>query len=174
MRKILPVLLFLGMVLGAVGIYAYQNFDPYRSLPAITLDRLNAEETSWYAEGIFDYRLLVEVRFASEKRRYDIVVADNVLQSAQSARWDEDMKQWGEFSPTPSEEAAFFTVPGMFSMLRRDLVNEDVKRESLRMQLSDAGPYPGVIILGNLIQDGVVAEGTQLVIEMLEFEAKLP
>ena len=174
MKKFLPVLLFAGMVLLAVGAYIYQNYEPYRELPAISLDRLNAQETAWYEEAIFDYRILVQVRFATEKRQYEIVVIDNVLSSAQSARWDEDAETWGPFVPTPEEEATFFTVSGMFSMLRRDLVNEDAQREVLRMALADDLPHPGVIYLGNLIQEDVVMEGTQLVVEVLEFEALSP
>lgn len=170
MKKYLPWFFLFAMVGGALGLYFVQNWDPYRNVPRVSLDRLNREEADWYAEGIFDYRLLVHVRFSTEQRRYDIEVRDNVLASAQSARWDEVAETWGPFGPITDEEATFFTIPGMFNMLRTDLLNEDVEREALRMELAEGQQYPGLIFLGNIVQEGAAVDGTELIIEVLTFE----
>lgn len=170
MKKILPVLLLAVMIVGTLGIYIAQNWDPYRNVPQVSLDRLNRQEAEWYAQGIWNYRVLVLVRFATEQRRYQIEVRDNIIADAKSSRWDEDQETWGPFTTAGTEEADFFTIPGLFGMLRADLRNEEVDREVMRMGLADGQTYPGLIYLGDIIQDGVSVDGTDLVIEVLEFE----
>lgn len=174
MKKLLPYVLLIGMVGLFVGVYVYQNWDPYRNVPRVSLNRLNQQEADWHAEGIRDYRLLTQVSFATEQRQYDIEVRAGKLSAAQSARWNEQAEVWGSFAPVAEEEARFFTIPGMFNMLRADLLNEDVDREVLRMELADGARHPGLIFLGNIFQDGFPVEGTELLVEVLEFELLQP
>ncbi len=167
MKKILPILLVVVMVAGVIGLYLYQNYDPYRNLPQVSLDRLNTQEADWYAEGIFDYQIEVLIKFSSEQRIYRIAVVNNAISEAFSSRYDEDARDWLAYMPVSTEEADFFTVPGMFRLLRADLLNEDVEREVRRMGLREGQSYPGLIYLGNIIQEGIVMEGTDLVVEVL-------
>lgn len=174
MKKSLPFVLLFGMVGLFVAAYIFQNWDPYRNVPPVSLNRLNQQEADWHAEGIRDYRLLVQVSFATEQRRYDIEVRKGELSTAQSARWDEQTEVWGSYAQVAEEEARFFTIPGMFNMLRADLLNQDVDREVLRMELADGARHPGLIFLGNIIQDGFPVEGTELLVEVLDFELVQP
>ena len=170
MRKVLPILLFVVMLAIGLVFFVVENIDPHRDVPIVTLDRLNQNETDWYATGISSYRVLVLASFGDQQRRYEIEVSDFILTGARSAQLDEDSRSWSEMLSVPEEEASFFTIPGMYGMLRKDLVNQQVEREVMRIETDPAYFFPTLIYLGNLIVEGEVQEDTALTIEVLDFE----
>jgi hypothetical protein len=172
MRKRYIFLIFAGLFAGIAGAYALRNWDPYWNIPQVTLASLNASETDWYAEGILDYDALVSVSFAAERRRYEVVVREGVLSAAHSSSLDEATGVWGPFTETSTEEAEFFTMPGLFSTMRAALLNEEVSREVLRLEVDGALFYPKRLVWGRIYEDGFPVDGTEVLIEVLEFEIR--
>lgn len=170
MKKFQVALIVAGLLAGMAGAFAIRNWDPYRGIPQVTLSRLNDNETNWYAEGILDYRVLVSVAFGSEQRRYEIVVLGGSLSEASSSRFEEAAGEWGPFIATPAEEAGYFTVPGLFGTVRSALLNEEVDREVLRMEIDGNLSYPKRVLLGRILEEGFPIDGTDVLIEVLEFE----
>lgn len=174
MRKVLPFLLFGAMIAVALGLYTARSWDPHRDIPHVTLTSLNAIENAWYGEGLSDYRLRVQVEFSLEKRLYEVVVRGNAMVGARAAEWDTTHDDWGPYREAGSEEADFFTIPGLFGLVRGSLLDIDVKREVLRMEADERLPVPARIFMGRVVQDSVPIDGTELMIEVLEFEILAP
>ena len=172
MRKFYAALMVLGLLAGTAVIYAVRNWDPYRNIPQVSLNRLNQSEANWYAQGILDYDARISVAFSSELRQYEVVVRSGVFSEARSSRWEEALEAWGPFSPTPAEEAGFITMPGIFSTVRSALFNESVPREVLRMEIDAALAFPKRVILGRIFEDGLPVDGTEVLIEVVEFEIR--
>ncbi|HUF39492.1 MAG TPA: hypothetical protein VMN57_13285 [Anaerolineales bacterium] len=172
MKKFQIALIFAGLLAGMAAVYVIRNWDPYRGIPQVTLVRLNAGETEWYAEGIQNYDALVTVAFATEQRQYEIEVRAGHLSAARYSQQDEETGLWGPFSEAQADDAAFFTIPGIFATVRAALFNEDVPREVLRMELDAEYSYPAKVFLGEIIEEGAPVEGTGLLIEVVGFEEK--
>jgi hypothetical protein len=60
-------------------------------------------------------------------------------------------------------------MPGLFSTLRSALFNNEVTREVLRMEIDGLQAYPKRVILGKIYEDGFPVDGTDVLIEVLEF-----
>ena len=172
MRKLLALLIFVAAFV--IGLYAVGKLDPYRAIPQVTLSSLNAIETAWYGEGLSDYSLRVQVEFSLEKRLYEVFVRGNALVEARSAEWDKALDDWGPLRQAGEEEAGFFTIPGLFGLVRGSLLDKDVEREVLRMQSDSDLSFPARIFLGRILEDGVPVDGTELLIEVLDFNRLSP
>jgi hypothetical protein len=172
MKNLYAALIVLGLLAGMAGVYVIRNWDPYRDIPQLTLARLNESEANWYAAGILDYDARITVAFSSERRQYEVSVRGGALSEARSAGWDDALGDWGPASPVSAEEGGFFTIPGLFATLRSALFNDAVPREVLRMEIASTLPHPSRLVLGEILEEGFPVDGTEVLIEVLEFERR--
>ena len=87
---------------------------------------------------------------------------------ASLAYWDSTQGQWGPAAPLDQAQAAAFTVPGLFAMLRDEL--RSGQRSNLRMDVQDSPPFLRRIVLGPIWQDGQPLEDTRVLITVRSFE----
>lgn len=132
------------------------------SYPKVTIPVLNTLEGDWYAAGIFDYRLVTEVEFSEEKRRHEIIVQGNELDSATLSYWNGEV--WGTETTLPESTANLFTIPGLFTTIRQSLINEI--RDEVRAVFTEGPVYPTTIFLGVVRQEGVLVDGTEAKIQV--------
>jgi hypothetical protein len=168
MKKATLLLVLLALMLIA-GFALFAPRDPYAGIPGLSIIRLTEAEADWYEAGVASYRVVVDISFSGEKRRHWIVVRNNLLESAETAGWDGEA--WGAPQAMGAEDAAFYTIPGLFQTVRLALQNEQVAREAYRMSAGGEPPIPRVIYFSEIIQEGEPVEGTALLIEVVEFEA---
>jgi hypothetical protein len=163
MRKILPFL-FVGIVILAFLFYAlFANRE--KRYPEATIPLLNAAETQWYNAGITHYRLVVEVEFSTERRRHTIVVQDGQITEATLSYWDG--RTWSEPDLMGLEQAALYTIPGLFTTLRNEL-NQQL-REELRVDMNADPAYPRYMYLGRVWQGGEPMNESEARISVAEF-----
>jgi hypothetical protein len=169
-KKLQAFLVLAGLLTGVALAFVIRNWDPYRSIPMVTIERLNGYEAGWYSRNIPDYQIRISATFAEERRLYDITVRQGQLAEALTASWDEAADDWGALAPAGDEDASYFTVPGLFSTVRASLLNEDAPRAYLRVDYDEDRAIPARIIYGPLLDDGYIMDDTELIIEVLSYE----
>lgn len=164
MRKLFGLIL-LGLLAAAVAFAALYTHRE-RRFPEVDFLLLNEAETDWYNAGISDYRLVVEVEFSTERRRHEIVVRNFQVSEASLAYWDGEV--WSASEQTNLQQAADYSVPGLFQLLRMEL---NLKlREEVRVDMHFDPVYPRYIYLGTVWQDGEEMEGSEARLTVQEFE----
>ena len=147
MRKFQVGTLILSIV-GGILLIGYANWD--KRYPIVTLPVLNELESAWYSEGILDYDLSIEVRFAQERRMHDITVRDGLVQTATVYYWDDKSDEWGTGIELDQDSAYWFTFPGLFQTIREELQNS--MRDDIRIAINHNPTYPKTILLGPITQ----------------------
>jgi len=164
MRKILPFLLA-GITVLVLLFYAF-FVNREKRYPEATIPLLNAAETQWYNAGIAHYRLVVEVEFSTERRRHAIIVQNGQITEAALSYWDG--RTWGDPVLMGLEQAALYTVPGLFNTLRAEL--NQAFREDLRVDMNTDPAYPRYMYLGPVWQGGELMSESEARISVTEFE----
>lgn len=168
MRKvILPLLIVLGFIALAVYIIYYNR--EWRN-PEINLTVLNQAETAWYSAGIQDYRVVVDVRFATEHRRHTVVVQNGQIVEATLAYLTG--KTWSTPEPVGFDLATNYTIPGLFTALRTEL-NQQM-REELRADMHENPAYPRYMYFGPVWIDGAPMASSEARFTVVEFEQLAP
>ena len=147
MRKIFPFILAVIAIL-VVSLLYFTNTQEKRLTP-VTLPLLNQVETDWYNAGIASYHLVVDVKFSTEQRRHSLTVFNHQVTEASLAYWDG--KNWKTPEPIPFDQAADYTIPGLFAFLRQEL--NLAMREDIRMAINSDPSFPRIIYLGRVWQD---------------------
>ncbi len=162
-----------GLVMGIVVAVIWSRLagrSMYTDVPMMQNARLVEAETAWYAAGVSNYRILVSVEFSSEQRWNEITVTGGKVSAARVAVWDMQAGDMGAYVPLSTKEAEYFTVTGLFDLVRSALQNEEVPRDEIRMSTSGTPAVPELIYLSEVIQDGEPVEGTALIVHVLQFE----
>lgn len=168
MRKIISISLGLfGLAaLFAMVLYAYRE----RRYPEVTFPTLNDAETAWYNAGILDYRLVVEVEFATERRRHAVTVQNGQVTEATISYLNG--RTWTVPETFGYDLAAGYTVPGLFNTLRVELNQE--MREELQADMNEDPSYPRHIYFGLVWIEGEPMEGSEARFTVVEFERLAP
>lgn len=174
--------IIVGLVLGisALGLFIlYRNRNPYQQYRPADIEQVINGEAAWYEQAILDYRIVVEVRFSSEYRQYELFVLSNQIDTATVKTWDVIEEIWGPTLLAGQEQVASFTVPGLFNLIRSGLQSEVVRKE-IRVDIrpglaipdgsTQEPTLPWVAYFGPIWQDGELFEETAVVITVSEFE----
>ncbi len=165
-RKYIPWVIPVLSIIFLTTLYFYANQD--EKVPLGTISSLNEAEGIWYRTSISSYRLIVDMEMLDEKRRNIIEVIEGQVASAVDMTWDAEQKTWGAASPLSEEELKFLTVPGLFEIVRVDLLKG--QREEVRVDLAGTPPFPRLIILGRALDDeGIPTNSTEARIIVQEF-----
>ncbi|HNB52345.1 MAG TPA: DUF6174 domain-containing protein [Anaerolineales bacterium] len=168
MRKIIPLLL---IVLGLAAVLAYVLYaNREQRYPEATIPLLNDAETAWYNAGIQDYRMVVDVEFATEHRRHTVVVQSGQITEATIAYLTGET--WSTPEPVGFDLAADYTIPGLFTALRTEL-NQQM-REELRADMHEAPSYPQYMYFGPVWLDGEPMASSEARFTVVEFELLAP
>jgi hypothetical protein len=164
MRKIFLFLIAGITILALLFIGFFANREKH--YPEATIPLLNAAETQWYNAGITHYRLAVEVEFSTERRRHAIIVQNGQITEATLSYWDG--RTWSEPILMGLEQAALYTVPGLFNTLRDEL--NQALRKDLRVDMNTDPAYPRYMYLGPVWQDSEPMNESEARISVAEFE----
>lgn len=164
MRKIiLPLVVAFGVVI-LIGSFLFANRE--RRYPEASFSLLNEAETAWYNAGILDYRVVVEVEFASEHRRHAITVRNGQITETTLSYLNGDT--WSPPEPIAVESAAEYTIPGLFNALRLEL--NQLMREDLRVDMNETPVYPRYMYFGAVWVDGEPMADSEARFTVTEFE----
>ena len=97
-----------------------------------------------------------------------MIVLNGVVSEARIRYWDFEAKAWKEFRPMSLQAAGEVTVPGLFAIIRVELL-DDLDRD-IQVVYSQNPTYPQRILLGSLSLDGEVVQSTQGEILVTGFE----
>jgi hypothetical protein len=167
MRKIIPLLL---AVLGLLALVYVLYANRERRYPEATVTLLNHAETQWYSAGIMDYRLVVEVAFAAERRQYTVVVQNGEIIEASLAYRDEET--WTTPEPVSFDHAARYTIPGLFNALRLEL-NQNL-REEIRVDVNADPAYLRYMYFGRVWLENEPMADSEARFTVTEFESPIP
>ncbi len=167
MRKTTLILLgaVLAVVIGLASVLVYNNRE--KRYPKATISTLNEVEGNWYLANVQSYYLVVEITFSEERRLHKVTVVDNQIAEASLAYWDRESRDWGTPIPIGPEEAAWYTVPGLFDTIRGALQNGS--RDYVRADLRGDPPLPYTIVLGPTVIDGQLMDDTVTWVTVREF-----
>lgn len=168
MRKIIPVLLIVLTLVVLLTYVLYNNRE--RRYPEATIPLLNDAETAWYNAGIQDYRLVVDVEFATEHRRHTVVVQNGQIAEATISYLTGET--WSTPEPVGFDLAADYTIPGLFTALRTEL-NQQM-REELRADMHEDPSYPRYLYFGPVWLDGEPMASSEARFTVVTFEALAP
>lgn len=167
MRKVIfPLLIVLGLIAMAVYVVYYNRERRY---PETTFTILNDAETAWYNAGIMDYRVVVDVEFASEHRRHTITVQNGQITEATLSYLREG--DWTPPEASPLDLASDYTIPGLFTFLRLEL--NQALRETIRTDMHADPSYPRYMYFGRAWIDGVPMDDSEARFTVVEFEQLL-
>lgn len=155
------------LIVGVFGSPWVERWED-RRVPGATIDEINAQEEKWYMAEVTDYTLIVDLDLAGEGRRHTVTVRAGLLAEAHVQYWGAQARGWGPPVALPAEEAYYMTVPGLFETVRGALLNSG--RDEVRADFEGEPPFPRLIILGPVRQDGELVEGTEARLNVQSFE----
>jgi hypothetical protein len=124
-------------------------------------------ENAWRANPVASYHIIVDVERPDDKRRNELFVHDGTIVQARVKYWNRERKDWEQPFALNQEQAAPFTVPGLFKTLREQL--DLSNRELVQVQWRQDPVFPQLIVLGPVSQDGAPIPGTEATIIVVEF-----
>ncbi len=135
-----------------------------------TIAAMDAAQARWEANPVLNYTIVVDVDRPGEKRRNTVVVQDGEIAYGEVKYWDEAAEQWKEPFVLSPEQAYPFTVPGLFDMVRGEIRNSG--RRDIQVGMDGEPPFPYRIRLGPVYLDGKPFEGTEAVVQVVEFRPR--
>ncbi len=161
-QRLAPLLgaFLLALFLGACG----GRYD------TATIAAMDAAQARWEANPVLNYTIVVDVDRPGEKRRNTVVVQDGEIAYGEVKYWDEAAEQWKDPFVLSQEQAYPFTVPGLFDMVRGEIRNSG--RRDIQVGMDGEPPFPYRIRLGPVYLDGKPFEGTEAVVQVVEFRPR--
>ncbi len=135
-----------------------------------TIAAMDEAQARWEADPVLNYTIVVDVDRPGEKRRNTVVVQDGEIAYGEVKYWDEAAEQWKEPFVLSQEQAYPFTVPGLFDMVRGEIRNSG--RRDIQVGMDGDPPFPHRIRLGPVYLDGKPFEGTEAVVQVVEFRPR--
>lgn len=132
-----------------------------------TIAAMDTAQARWQANPVPSYTIVVDVDRPGEKRRNTVVVENGQIVYGEVKYWDEAADRWGEPIPLDPEQAYPFTVPGLFDMVREQI--RESGRQDIQVAMDGDPPFPHTLRLGPVFLDGRPFEGTEAVVQVVEF-----
>jgi len=140
-------------------------------LELASLQMINDAEAQWQANPVLSYRIVAEVEGQGERRRNEITVSQGQIARAIVIYWDSDQRWWDNPLKLREEQAFPFTVPGLFDLVRDELLRSG--RRDIRVAMSGDPAFPRRIVLGPVWQDEQPRSGTETRVTIRSFEPVL-
>jgi len=157
----------LALLILTVAAGAYFLMRPAPRGEQVTVNQLNDAEAAFYEMATPNYELVIDWAFYGELRRHVARVENHVLLTAQVQYWDDEQNTWSALVDVPENQADYLTVPGMFRMLRTELINE--LRSEIRVEIDGDPLLPRYIFLGAMEDEGVLIRETEVEITVVSF-----
>lgn len=138
----------------------------------VTVQQLDAKRARWIAMPVRSYHIVVDVERPGDRRRNTITVVESTLNESSVAYWNEKERGWGSPQELTIEQATPFTVPGLFDLIRQELL--EGHRSDCRVAFVGDPPVPGRILLGPVMQPGGPVPGSEATIIVRGFEPLSP
>lgn len=133
-----------------------------------SFDRNAEQRTAWDRLNVDSYHTVVEVERFRERRRADVVVRDDVLQSATMRYWSDADDAWEPAVALNEEQGRPYTVPGLFEMVGRQL---GAQQRSVKVHYDDEYAFPDLLQLGNVHDEqGTVVPNSNVEVRLITFE----
>jgi hypothetical protein len=137
-------------------------------LQKATVKDIEQAKQNWQLHPVLDYSIVVDVQGQIELRRNSLVIQDGKIHSADVQYWNPDFKKW-ESGRTLNQQQAFpFTVPGLLMTVEEEILNSG--RNDVWISLTGDPPVPQTIVLGPLIQNNNLIEGSKTFLFVRTFQ----
>ena len=136
-------------------------------LEPASLQIINDAKAHWQANPVLSYRIVAEVEFQGERRQNEITVSQGQITGAIVRYWNSDQRRWDEPLKLREEQAFPFTAPGLFDLVREELLGSG--RRDIRVVMSGDPAFPRRIVLGPLWHDERRRSGTETRITIRSF-----
>ncbi len=137
-------------------------------LERATVAKVDQMEQAWRASPVLSYRIVVDVDRPDDRRRNELLVEDGAVIQATVKYWDPQRKTWDEPFPLNQEQAEPFTVPGLFEMVREQILLPE--RAQVQVKWRESPPMPELIVLGPVSMNGQPVPGTEATVFLESFE----
>ena len=138
----------------------------------VTVQSLDAKRALWEAKPVRSYHIIVDVERPSDRRRNEITIIDDAIIRSSVAYWNEALQDWGPPRELTAGQAAPFTVPGIFALIRQELL--EGHRSDCRVAFVGYPPVPERILLGPVMRPEGPLPGTEARIIVSGFEPMSP
>jgi hypothetical protein len=127
-------------------------------LQPASLELINEWEDRWRAGPVLSYHIVVDVEASGERRRNEVTVQQGKIIRAVMMYWNWSEGKWEAPTELGKEQAFPFTVPGLFDMVRGELMRGS--RTDIRVDMGRDPSFPRCIVLGPVVQGGRPLSGT--------------
>jgi len=161
------------MCLGGSVILIAGLFVGCGSRPVIvTVQSIDATRARWDARPVRSYHIIVDVERPGDRRRNAITVFEETIIRSSVAYWDEKTRDWGPPRELTAGQATPFTVPGLFTLIRQELI--EGHRSDCRVAFVGDPPIPERVLLGPVMRSERPVGGSEATIFVTDFEPGLP
>ena len=136
-------------------------------LEPASLQMVNDAKARWLANPVLSYRIVAEVEGQGERRRNEITVSQGQITGAIVMYWNSDQRRWDDPLKLREEQAYPFTAPGLFDLVRDELLGSG--RRDIRIVMSGDPAFPRRIVLGPIWQDEQPRSGTETRVTIRSF-----
>lgn len=132
------------------------------------LRMIEEAEARWRANPVVDYRIVVEVERAGERRRAEVVVSRARIERARVSYWSPGRGGWEAPAELNPEQGSPFTPPGLLETVREELLR--ARDTEVRVAMQEDPPFPRRIALSREGAGELPAPDGSVVVTVKSFE----